>query len=428
MTIENNAPSFDAPDAEWLVWADALQQRGDPRGELAALVHGANARKLGEFVRRHAEALLGDAARHFRDGQLELTWRWGFVDRATLRGASAEDLGEAWAALTAAPVGARVRALTLVGVPDEADLAVAGAMENDRIIDLSPLVARIASGSALEELHLVDDRAEQCSTLTSRNFDPRVALVQFGPLERLWRMKGLRRLRVVVADPHALRPGTIDAPELESLTIHGLRYGRPFYGHVRATDLSTALARAKLPRLREFDCRLCEEYMVNVLNDRGAYRPHEMPTDPYESGVEEGTNQGVDWPVELGDALRTLVASPLERLALTSFESAASLLSLLAQTGLPRSLKVLDLSDSSLWHDDLPWFVTRAPELARLDRLVLNETGFTDDDVQQLEALGVKVEHSFRPRPPVMNYDTGMEEPAPPGRPLPRYRYVVGME
>ncbi len=32
-------PSLDAPDEDWVVWADAMRQLGDPRGELVALAH-----------------------------------------------------------------------------------------------------------------------------------------------------------------------------------------------------------------------------------------------------------------------------------------------------------------------------------------------------------------------------------------------------
>ena len=63
-------PPLDAPDDQWLVYADALQEAGDPRGELIALNHdvekGGATQQRDAFVKQHAEALLGAAGAHLQ--------------------------------------------------------------------------------------------------------------------------------------------------------------------------------------------------------------------------------------------------------------------------------------------------------------------------------------------------------------------------
>jgi uncharacterized protein (TIGR02996 family) len=54
-------PDFDA----WLVYADALQVAGDPRGELISLVHGAAAAARDVYLHEHAETLLAPPRRRF---------------------------------------------------------------------------------------------------------------------------------------------------------------------------------------------------------------------------------------------------------------------------------------------------------------------------------------------------------------------------
>lgn len=415
-----DAPSFDAPAAEWLVYADALQQKGDPRGELIALVNAGDAAKREAFVAEHAQALLGAAAPHF-PAQLTLTWRWCFVDSAEVRAGDAKTLGAALEGLLAAPVAERLRALALVGVPGN----------DDARIDLAPVLERVTDGevpASLSELSLVDARAAQSTSLTSRDFSPAENLVTFGSLEKVWRMKGLRSLKVVMADVQQLEPGTIDAPGLTSLTVHGLRLGTSFGG---TSTFANALTAAKLPALKHFDARLPEEWVMNYLDDDGAYTSHGYGGGYGDYGSDDASIEGTNWGAELGDALRNLVACPLERLALTSFDSTESLLELLAETGLPPTLKELDLSDSALSTSDLAWFTAHKAMLSKLERLVVKNTGLTDDDARALAALGPKVEHSHRAPPELAGFDEEPLEPEEgeePRRTQAVYRYVVGME
>jgi uncharacterized protein (TIGR02996 family) len=77
-------------DDDFLVYADVLQQRGDPRGELIHVQHALakkpkdKALKTAEtkLFKDHADALLGPLA----PWKKSLTWKLGFVDTATFTG------------------------------------------------------------------------------------------------------------------------------------------------------------------------------------------------------------------------------------------------------------------------------------------------------------------------------------------------------
>ena len=62
MTIPNQ-PKLDAPDDQWLVYADALQSSGDARGELimlnAAVAEGSSSSDRDAYLDRHAKAIYG---------------------------------------------------------------------------------------------------------------------------------------------------------------------------------------------------------------------------------------------------------------------------------------------------------------------------------------------------------------------------------
>src|SRR5689334_6745249 len=109
-------PDLDAPSAEWLVYADWLQQTNDPRGELISLVHhGADP---DTFVHEHAEALLGPAAKAYRQGAYRIAWRHCFAERAEVRVTGDTEAGAAhWTrVLLQSPAAEHLRELAIVGV------------------------------------------------------------------------------------------------------------------------------------------------------------------------------------------------------------------------------------------------------------------------------------------------------------------------
>ncbi|MBL8957877.1 MAG: FHA domain-containing protein [Myxococcaceae bacterium] len=70
---------IEAPEEEgrWRVWADALLDAGDPLGERVARGRGAD--------RAEDAKALGQLARGFIEGGLEIDWRHGFIRRAVMR-------------------------------------------------------------------------------------------------------------------------------------------------------------------------------------------------------------------------------------------------------------------------------------------------------------------------------------------------------
>lgn len=90
-----------APDDEaaWLVYADQLQERGDPLGERIT-----RARAGGRLDHLPWLGPLWDA---FVSGELEVEWQWGFVKRATLRTVAGR-LPTDWRALVSTLVNLRV--------------------------------------------------------------------------------------------------------------------------------------------------------------------------------------------------------------------------------------------------------------------------------------------------------------------------------
>lgn len=409
-----STPTPDAPAAEWLVYADALQQRGDPLGELIALGHAGDTGRRDAHLRAHAATILGPLAPFLERG-LRLDWRWGLLARAELKGDSAELLLAMTEALLASPLAAHLEAVRLIGVTRE------GPWDAPQLT-LAPVVARLAR-TKVASLALIDARAADSHKLIARDFEPGPNLVDFGPLAPLWAMGGLRALELVVADVRQLEPGAISAPTLESLTVRGLRFARAQRGGAAEPNaFATALGNAALPALTHCELRLCEEWLAGYLDDEGAYLP--MNVEPYEE-PDEGSNEGSDWEGELGAALGTLARSRVTRLALTSFDSTGALLGALATHGLPPALEELDLSDSSLGDDDVAWFEAHAALIGPVKRLVAKATRLTAAGAARLEALGPRVEFSTSPaRQLPFDGDDG----EPMTTPMPTWRYVVGME
>ncbi len=409
-----NVPNAEAPASEWLVYADALQQKGEPLGEFIALLNSGDVAKRDAWLQKNAAALLGPELADALGQTLSLEWKWGFIEKATVKSSSAGTMGSVVTTLLVHPRAERLGTLAVVAVP--------GA--DDAVIDLTELVARIGAEKLPPALELIDDRAANCTTLTSRDFDPGNNLVNFGPLNPLW--KSLRSLKLVVADVRQLTLGAVNAPELESLTIHGLRVASQAYGDNEPCEAADALGQAKLPKLKNFEMRLNEEWTVNHVDDTDSYTSHDsFPEDEFDDGHSEGAN----WESEFGAALANLTRSPLERLALTNFASTASLLSVLGQNVLPATLRELDLSESSLSSGDLAWFTQHEKQLSKIKKLVVKETGITDGDATTLKKIFETVESSAQPpraRPEWQGDEEAEEQGG--GVPLPKYRYTVGME
>jgi hypothetical protein len=390
-------PSRDASAAEWNVYADALQEANDPRGELIALnlavASGMAAADRDAYVAKHRQALFGAAADP--DTFRVTAWIGCIPETVEIRIGPGDDAGQVLGSFFDSPLAADPRSIALVGVP-----------ANGKNVDLSGAIATLAERwpAGCRALALVDDRAARTTMLVSRDYEPDDNLVRFGDLSVVWSLP-LEEIRIEVADAHQLQLGTIRAPALRSFALRNLRYGSTN----DPCPVSSVLADATWPALRSFELRLPEEYGANIIDDGDAYVPSYSNDEDYEDRMDEAEYgeqyDYTDWS-ELAPVLQNLAKCPLERLSLTSFASAESLFEALGTAGLPATLVELDLSDSMIPSAD--WFLANKARFAGVKRLVLRHTALSESEAARLAELGPEIVHSSR------------AEPA--------YRYVVGSE
>ena len=395
-------PDLDAPSSEWLVYGDSLQVAGDPRGELISLVHGADAKARDAYVHKHAESLLGAAAKPYRQNAFRLQWKHCFIDTAEVL-VDANNSGEhAVRSLREAPAAELMRELAIVGVTTE-----------EKRIDASKALAAAveAPWPTCRSLALVDERATRSRTQVAREFGTDENLVDFGSLDAIWSFANLEHLRLELADLQNVALERFDGTNLRTFTLRGLRYSDG-WGE-QAPPLAQHLASTTWPKLEELELRLAETFCANIPLERKPYVAVYSVEDEEEDGgrydeADDGDNDGVNY-AELEPLLAKLRASPLRRLALTSFDSASSLLDVLARSGLPPTLRVLDLSDSSLDRGHVTWMRENAKLFAPLTQLVLERTGIEETALAELQGLGPAIVHSYADDAPTYRYVVGME-------------------
>lgn len=376
-------PSLDEPNENWLVYADALQSRGDLRGELivlnAAVAEGAGSSDRDAWLERNAATIFGSLAGH-RD-KLEIEWRWCVPVRLTLRVGPKDDAAALMRAVLDSPLAAAMQTLRVVGQTP-----------NEERVDLEPALALLAKRLApsCTALELIDERAGQSRILVSADYDPDTNLVDFGSLDAVWAIPGLQRLHMVVADTAQVALGRIEAPALRDFSLLGLRwamaYGAP-------TSMSEVFGAANWPRLERLALRIPETFTYSWPDQDGAYvRLDRYDEENDEDYDDEGWNDGVDWTQELGGLLRNLQSTPIKHLSLTSFASGNTLFAAFEAHGLPETLETLDLSQSDLDDESVQWIASHPNLFAGLKVLDLSNTLI--EDPSPLAQLGPQILHS----------------------------------
>lgn len=275
LTAEPGAAVFE-------VWADALLQDGDPRGELVVLsrrVHdapddAAARASLDALVRANEAAFCPGCLSVGDEPRVTLGWRDGFLDRVTIVGGFAEE--DAWLGYEDA-----------FGDEDEDDSELPEGLAVRQLLD-RPIAARLASIAADAPLSaegnhgcwanhtdfLRDLLASDRPWLTNLELDPlslpassvhgtqspalsmlamgfmHDAEIKVGDIRALW-ARAPRLEHLVLAQPLDAVLGTIDAPKLRTLV-----YGSPF-----AEGLD-AIARGSLPALETLLVRVRDGAMV----------------------------------------------------------------------------------------------------------------------------------------------------------------------
>ncbi|MGN6108662.1 MAG: TIGR02996 domain-containing protein, partial [Kofleriaceae bacterium] len=259
------ADPYDA--SAYAVYADWLQEQGDPRGELIALQLSGQHEAARALLTRHADALLGDLADHaeLHDGSRRhaFTWEAGFIRSVQLShhtsvSALPDGLRGVLAAVLAHPSG---RFLA------EISIGIAGETFDSSLQDLIDLLVERAPPT-LRKLHLGD---------FAYGSDTEMSWYSVGDLGALW--SAVPRLTTLIVQGGDFRLGAIDLPALASATFrtgglsrdsaHALArahwpqlerleiwYGDPEYGgDATADDVAPLLARTDLPRLRHLGLR-----------------------------------------------------------------------------------------------------------------------------------------------------------------------------
>ena len=214
-----------------LVYADWLAERGDPRGELASTQHGLalatdpatrdrlRRREL-ELLTEHRARLFGELGRrvvsvstqHYAIDQLELDWRLGFVDGATL-----------YAAYDQPPAAELLRLLLELPICQLIDrLSVARLPEERRYQPVLDALAEVPLPQTLRQLELGERRVGEL----------RLGARHARLLERLERLT-LRAEALTVEPP-------VELGRLQHLSLQLTRLD---------TDLLARLASADLPAL-----------------------------------------------------------------------------------------------------------------------------------------------------------------------------------
>jgi len=375
-------PDLDAPASEWLVYGDSLQVAGDPRGELISLVHGADDKARDAYVHKHAEPLLGPAAKAYRQGAYRITWKHCFIDKVEVH--TTDESAAHWVkVILESPASTELSEIALRARSGDHSDSIAALVT-------TPWPARCTS------LAIVDDRAARSLMQISTEFGIDENLVKFGSFDALWKLPQLEHVRFEVADVQFIDFGAVDGTHLKTFILRTLRYADGWGGD--PTPLSSALAETSWPKLEEMELRLCETFAANIPGEQQAYNPTyteemERVADRLDEG-DLGDNDGVNWN-ELEPLFAKLVKSPLREVLL--------------RTGLPPTLKVLDLSDSSIGGQHVEWMRKNAKLFAPLTELVLERTAIEDGEIGDLQGLGPAIKYSQAESSPTYRYIVGSE-------------------
>lgn len=255
--------------ARWQVYADFLQERGDPRGELIALeVKAASgdlgaASAAGRLFGKHEDRFVGPMGDY--DEQLALSWRMGFVETARLsltyddreQGISGVELVRT---LLSHPSAMFLKELTLGTFDFEGENDYSEMLEllSDRP---RPALRKLFVGDTQpDEQEISWTRAGDLSPLSEvapnlASLKVRAGSMTLGGLE-------LPRLKELVLETGGLSKASFqsvsdaDWPELESLEIW---FGSDSYGaECKVGDLEALLTGKRLPRLKRLGLRNAE--------------------------------------------------------------------------------------------------------------------------------------------------------------------------
>jgi uncharacterized protein (TIGR02996 family) len=228
-------------DDAYLVYADQLAARGDPRGELIVLQASDDPRaaeKQAILLDAHQTALAGPLAWRLESSHVE--WRLGFVDHLRVGFAFGDpttfSAAESLAEIFAHPCASLLRSLT-VGLPSDPN---EGAADYDAVLG----VIGTAAPETLRRLHVGDFESPD---------EIAIGRVSLGDASALW--LGLPDLEELTLHGCHLTLGLDRAPRLKSLTIRSGGGSARGGADVTAGDLDAILSGERLPSLVDLTLR-----------------------------------------------------------------------------------------------------------------------------------------------------------------------------
>lgn len=337
--IAENPEDTDA----WLVLADFQQSKGDPRGELVALMLAgetapAKHKAALKHLDRHHETLIGALLPHQKvhdgSGDDAFTWRRGYIHGATISCATDdtdESAAEILELLLHHPSGRFVHDLVIGfdGMPGDSDLG-------DVIRVLSETMV-----PSLRTLYLGDfEYPDQCE----------MSWFNVGDLGELWR--ALPRLA------HLIVQG--------NMTLQDIAHDKLEKLELRTGGLPAASARAvsaaRLPALRHLDVWYGSETYggdASFLDVAPLLARHDLPA--------------------------------LRHLGLRNCEFTDEICDGIVQARLLRQLEVLDLSMGTMSDTGVEAIVAHADAFAHLERLDVSRSWISAEGVARLRGIGPEI-------------------------------------
>jgi len=306
------------------VYADWLEEQGDPRGVFAALSANGRQDELAWFLRHDSAALWGELAGH-AEAQWDLVWAHGFLDELrisaptyTQRNSSSEVMSK----VLALPV---CRLLRVVGYADPGD--------TDRT-DTFDAVARSFVAPSLRGLEV--------NAPSGREND--MSMLGYGTLSTAWAaLPALERLRV-----RGGGPGQLGRVSHDVLT-HFIRES----GGLREEELE-AIVTAHWPRLQHL------EVWTGMAEYGATFAPEHL------------------------ERLLTNTPATLTSLGVVNCEVVADCVSVLGAAKRTRQLRRLDLSRGVLQDQDVDLVLRQAKAFAHLEVLDLSQNQLSEDAIEAL--------------------------------------------
>jgi uncharacterized protein (TIGR02996 family) len=385
-------------DDRWLVYADWLQQQGDPRGELITLQHGGHDEKAEAHLKKHRDELLGPlgpviessaAAYQHRDYKvagLDPQWRNGYLDSIRITAWSEMDSG-------LADDDARERWPILEELMPDVD-------DPFGVSDLLRLVAASPSCRFLRDLRF-GQTTDDYGPLYDKSFDGKPSVLDtLAQLE----LPALRRLEFGALDfAHGemeyswVALGDVSKVLRRHRNLHELVLvgaGETFDAHLYKEPLNPMrlhLGEIDLPELWFFAVRSTDLRRTQLASIRHANWPKLEHLEVWFGAIERrGADCTLDDAVGLIESLATTPAD-LQYLGLMNCEFADDLIEPLANSAVLGRLSELDLSLGCLSDVGADRLFDHADAFAHLDKLILDRSFLTAAGLEQVAGLCKRV-------------------------------------